>query len=127
MVKSMGDILESLKSNTLLPEIKANTDPEEEENEGEEEATEPTSEEVIKSFRNTHEIGKKFYSLQKLIAKGTVGEAGITPLYSSKKNVIAFKQTYLGNDGGEGVDQYYIRLGYFLRICSKSFNSPSRW
>ena len=120
MVKSMGDILESLKSNTLLPEIKANTDPEEEENEGEEEATEPTSEEVIKSFRNTHEIGKKFYSLQKLIAKGTVGEAGITPLYSSKKNVIAFKQTYLGNDGGEGVDQYYIRLGYFLRFVQKA-------
>ena len=120
MVKSMGDILESLKSNTLLPEIKANTDPEEEENEGEEEATEPTSEEVIKSFRNTHEIGKKFYSLQKLIAKGTVGEAGITPLYSSKKNVIAFKQTYLGNDGGEGVDQYYVRLGYFLRFVQKA-------
>jgi putative chitinase len=119
MVKSMGDILESLKSNTLLPEIKSNNDPDEDNN-SEEEATEPTSEEVIKSFRNTHEIGKKFYSLQKLIAKGTVGEAGITPLLSNKNNVIAFKQTYQGDDGGEGVDQYYIRLGYFLRFIQKS-------
>jgi hypothetical protein len=119
MVKSMGDILESLKSNTLLPEIKSNNDPDEDNN-SEEELIEPTSEEVIKSFRNTHEIGKKFYSLQKLIAKGTVGEAGITPLLSKKNNVIAFKQTYQGDDGGEGVDQYYIRLGYFLRFIQKS-------
>jgi predicted chitinase len=120
MIKSMGDILESLKTNTLLPEIKANTDTEEEKTEDEEEATEPTSEEVIKSFKNTHEIGKKFYALQQKLAPLTAGDGGISTLVSSQNNVVAFKQTYQGADEGEGVDQYYIRLGYFLRFVQKA-------
>ena len=120
MIKSMGDIIESLKTNTLLPEIQAKIDIEEEKTEDEEEATEPTSEEVIKSFKNTHEIGKKFYALQQQLAPLIAGNGGISTLYSTQKNIVAFKQTYLGNDGGEGVDQYYIRLGYFLRFVQKS-------
>lgn len=120
MIKSMGDILESLKTNTLLPEIKTNTDTEEEKTEEEEAATEPTSEEVIKSFKNTHEIGKKFYALQQKLAPLTAGDGGISTLVSSQNNVVAFKQTYQGADEGEGVDQYYIRLGYFLRFVQKA-------
>jgi hypothetical protein len=120
MIKSMGDILESLKTNTLLPSIKTNTDTEEEKAEEEEEPTEPTSEEVIKSFKNTHEIGKKFYSLQQKLAPLAAGDSGISVLTSAQNNVVAFKQTYQGVDEGEGVDQYYVRLGYFLRFVQKS-------
>jgi hypothetical protein len=120
MIKSMGDILESLKTNTLLPEIKANTDTEEEKTEEEEEPTEPTSEEVIKSFKNTHEIGKKFYALQQKLAPLTAGDGGISTLTSTQNNVVAFKQTYQGVDEGDGVDQYYVRLGYFLRFVQKA-------
>jgi len=120
MIKSMGDIIESLKTNTLLPEIQANTDTEEEKTEEEEEATEPTSEEVIKSFKNTHEIGKKFYALQQKLAPLAAGDGGISILKSAQNNVVAFKQTYQGADEGEGVDQYYIRLGYFLRFVQKA-------
>ena len=120
MIKSMGDIIESLKTNTLLPEIKTNTDTEEEETTEEEEPTEPTSEEVIKSFKNTHEIGKKFYALQQKLAPLAAGDGGISTLTSTQNNVVAFKQTYQGVDEGEGVDQYYVRLGYFLRFVQKA-------
>lgn len=120
MIKSMGDILESLKTNTLLPEIQTNDESEEEDVSEEEEATEPTSEEVIKSFKNTHEVGKKFYQIQQKLAPLSSGDGGISKLLSTQNTVVAFKQTYQGADEGEGVDQYYIRLGYFLKFVQKA-------
>ncbi len=125
-LRSIGDVIESLKTNVLLPggtpitndpNIKSNPN--------------PTPEETIKAFANTHEIGKKFYELQQSLKTSTppiggVGagitiaspeidlekqkeqlRAGISPTFD--RNVDVFEQQYEGNS-----PQYYIRLGYFL-------------
>ena len=123
-LRSLGDVIESLKTNALLPGgPSANTTgttgtsgtsgtagtaagP----------PPEPSPEEVIKSFANVHEIGKKFYNLQqKLQPLGATG-AGISRLTGDTSgDIVAFRQQYEGSPA-----QYYIRLGYFLEFIQNT-------
>ena len=121
ILRSIGDVIESLKTNILLPGGNPVTnDPNTPSNPN------PTAEDVIKSFANTHEIGKKFYNLQKQLEPLGEGDGGISKLTASATDtdVVAFKQQYTGNSS-----QYYIRLGYFLDFLPSTVlpyvNKPS--
>ena len=114
IIRSMGDIIESLKSNILLPdsapvlEVSGSTP-----NPAPVTPPEPTSESVIASFKDAHSIGKMFYDKQQKLASLAVGVNGISRLYNEKSDgskIYNFiKQQYTGGD-----TQYYIRLGYFI-------------
>jgi len=121
IIKSMGDIIESLKTNILLPgTVEVAVDPP-----VEEENPEPTPEDVIKSFANAHEIGKWFYKNQQILAPLGPGNDGISTstttdnYYSGyddgRKSVAFIKQVF----EGEGSTQYYVKFGYFLAFLSK--------
>jgi len=120
---SMGDVIESLKTNTLLPGGSTNK----------EESTaptgstppSPTAESVIKDFANTHEIGKMFYENQQKLAPLGTGVDGIATIiesnleYSGKEagdSVSFFKQVYEGKGG----TQYYVKFGWFLKWIEKN-------
>jgi len=119
-LRSMGDVIESLKSNVLLPDssiptTKADTT---EETTSTETTTPPapTAEEVIKDFANAHQIGKYFYEKQQEISKLTEDSSGISIYPDENKVVNFFKQKY----ADEGGTQYYIRLGHFLEWIQKN-------
>lgn len=71
----------------------------------------PTSEEVIKAFSLSHQIGKYFYQQQLILSKlPRNNNSGISfDPSTSPKNF--FKQVY---EGDSNVNQFYIRLGHFL-------------
>ena len=120
ILRSMGDVIESLKSNVLLPDSSVTTaQPTSEETAATTPATPPpapTSEEVIKDFANAHQIGKYFYEKQQEIAKLTEDSSGISVYPDENKVVNFFKQKY----ADEGGTQYYIRLGHFLEWIQKN-------
>jgi len=120
---SMGDVIESLKTNTLLPGGSTNKD----------ESTAPTgstppaptAESVIKDFANTHDIGKMFYENQQKLAPLGTGVDGIATItesnleYSGREagdSVSFFKQVYEGKGG----TQYYVKFGWFLKWIEKN-------
>jgi hypothetical protein len=124
ILRSMGDVIESLKTNILLPGTTINT------NSGD---TQPSDKpiEVIKSFSEIHSIGKEFYRLQQKLPSANTQGGGIFRILakSQDKNnmafednsidpnsVIAFSQIYSGEGGGT---HYYIRLGYFLKFLER--------
>ena len=104
ILRSMGDVIESLKSNILLPG-KVSTETKKKKNEGED--LNPTTEDIIASFKDAHSIGRLFYENQLLLEGQTPNEDKST-FYSNNKDF--FSQQYEG-----GQTQYYIRLGYFLK------------
>jgi predicted chitinase len=116
ILRSMGDVIESLKTNTLLPGAAIDTAPsgsgEETEDSGEETPPEPTSEDVIKDFANTHEVGKFFYKLQQKMASLSADSSGLSALTTPGGKISCLKQKY----EDEGGTQYYIRLGRFLNF-----------
>jgi hypothetical protein len=120
---SMGDVIESLKTNALLPggsldtstptPVTGSTPPS------------PTPESVIKDFANIHEIGKMFYQKQQQLAPLTPGNEGISVLITSDleysgrdsgDSVSFFKQVYQD----KGATQYYVKLGWFLKWIEKN-------
>ena len=104
ILRSMGDVIESLKSNILLPG-KVSTETKKKKNEGED--LNPTTEDIIASFKDAHSIGRLFYENQLLLEGQTPNEDKST-FYNNNKDF--FSQQYEG-----GQTQYYIRLGYFLK------------
>ncbi len=129
-LRSMGDVIESLKTNILLPgavEVKAaeNTQEATPPPSGSEAPPEPTPEEVIKSFANAHEIGKYFYELQQKVSSATDSGNGISFLTSttpaetgyddSTEGKIFARQIYEGEIG----TQYYIKFAHFLWFLEK--------
>jgi hypothetical protein len=111
ILRSLGDIIESLKSNTLLPgkiEVKEETNSPT--------PPEPTPENVIKSFKDTHEIGKELYRLQQILQPLGGFSNGMATAYLGEQgtdsyDVVAFRQNYQN-----GPTQYYVRLGYLLEF-----------
>mgnify|MGYP000995659263 CR=1 FL=1 len=120
---SMGDVIESLKTNALLPggsldtstttPVSGSTPPA------------PTPESVIKDFANVHEIGKMFYEKQQILAPLASGKEGISVItesnleYSGRDSgdsVSFFKQIYQD----KGATQYYVKLGWFLKWIEKN-------
>jgi len=126
---SMGDVIESLKTNALLPGGSLNTTEPTATNGSNGTAggtpPAPTPESVIKDFANVHEIGRMFYQKQQLLAPLKPGNEGISVLttsdleYSGKDSgdsVSFFKQVYQD----KGATQYYVKLGWFLKWIEKN-------
>jgi hypothetical protein len=116
-LRSMGDVIESLKTNTLLPGEAVDTSTSgsaegETETSEEGEEPEPTAEDVIKDFANTHEVGKFFYKTQQKMAPLGTNSSGMSYLSAGDGTVSFLKQKY----EDEGGTQYYIRLGRFLKF-----------
>jgi hypothetical protein len=114
-LRSMGDVIESLKSNILLPKTTSpspNTNP----------TTNPTEEtDPFKIFAEQHEIGK-FFNLSKERLDESGSNATITSIdpkqtgYSDdRKSVTFYKKYYVG-----GATQYYIKLARFLSFLEEN-------
>jgi hypothetical protein len=102
---SLGDVIESLKTNILLPGTSTNNiniTP-----------TPPvsTSDKVIKEFSNTNEIAKDFYIAQQKLIKTTTFANGVQIL-KEKDTVDYFAQHYNGTTDV----QYYVRFGRLLEL-----------
>ena len=127
-IRSMGDVIESLKTNILLPSpsvgigvlpSSANTNPPtlnlntpalqstSTQVQIPLRAPSPQSQEVIKSFANTHEIGKEFYRLQQILQSNN-------KILGNDNNVEAFRQEFTNYK-----DIYYIRFGYLLKFIEQ--------
>lgn len=118
---SMGDVIESLKTNALLPLGSTNTPTTPITGS----APSPTPETVIKDFANVHNVGKMFYEKQQILAPLGGGLDGISVINESDleynggdstSNVSFFKQVYEGN----GIIQYYVKFGWFLKWIEKN-------
>jgi hypothetical protein len=112
-LRSMGDVIESLKSNILLPGGTVN-------NELSQEPT-PKQEDPIKAFADAHEIGRQFYTAQQFLATKSSPNLSATLTTTDnessgyddgRSSVIYYKQTY----EGEGGQQYYVKFSHFLYI-----------
>jgi len=134
ILRSMGDVIESLKTNSLLP-LGGNTPPtpvtgsevtpQPNETTGEETPPEPTPEDIIRDFANTHEIGKFFNSKMQAMSNASSNLSGLSVLAGGDGKINFIKQTY--PDGGN--TQYYVRLERFLYFLKTTLipyvNSPS--
>ena len=123
ILRSMGDVIESLKANVLLPDG-ASTDPNTPPSGSETppvEDTDPTddAEQVIVSFKDAHSIGKMLYDKMSRFSKlgsSSTGESSLTSTLSNGTTYTSFiRQKYTG-----GPTQYYINFGYFLRWIEKN-------
>lgn len=122
-IRSIGDVIESLKINTLLKDVDIKADGEEEET-----SEEPT----IESYKDKHQIGKLLYNAKRALAAEPISPGGSKAISTSDKILTEFpgallkdiegikgkkhflQQNYLG-----GEPQYYIRLGSFLAFLEQ--------
>jgi hypothetical protein len=112
-VRTIGDVIESLKINTLSGYIKAKPVIQPKTPQPtEEEATppDPTVEEAIADFANSSDIGRMLYNIQKQLEPLGPGSSGASTL-AIGNDVVAIKQVYKGE---KDTNQYYIKFGYFL-------------
>jgi hypothetical protein len=108
-LRSVGDVIESLKANLLLPGGSLNipgdqVTPEDPEN--------PTPNKLIEAFANTNEITKFFFTIQQTLKNEPVATNGMA-VAKTDGIVDAVKQKYNGHG-----DEYYIRFGYFLNFLA---------
>ena len=113
-VRTIGDVIESLKINTLSGYIKADPIIQPKTPQSTEEGATPpdptTTEEAIADFANSSDIGRILYNIQKQLEPLGAGSTGASTL-SINNDVVAVKQVYKGE---KDTNQYYIRFGYFL-------------
>jgi hypothetical protein len=112
-VRTIGDVIESLKINTLSGYIKAKPVIQPKTPQPTEEGAtppDPTVEEAIADFANSSDIGRMLYNIQKQLEPLGPGSSGASTL-AIGDDVVAVKQVYKGE---KDTNQYYIRFGYFL-------------
>lgn len=111
-VRTIGDIIESLKMNTLSGYIVSKTkiDPKKDE------STPPaeTSIDIIQSYAYTHDIGVLFNNIINDLQSNPKKTNDIT---INENDVVAVKINFEGNSKGSS---YYIRFGYFLQLLEKN-------
>jgi hypothetical protein len=127
ILRSIGDVIESLKTNILLPKDaipskSSTTQPTTtttEENQ-EEPNPEQTLSEFIVSYKDKHSIGKFFYNNTIALDKQKVSNYG--SIFLKNKGVSFIKQQYKDgqNSGKNGITQYYIRFERFLRYIEEN-------
>ena len=114
-VRTIGDVIESLKVNTLSGNINVEPQvPPETPQPTAEGATPPeqTSEEAIADFANSSDVGRMLYEIQKqLEPKSPEPDGNGASILSNGNDVYAIKQVYKGE---KNKNEYYIRFGYFL-------------
>jgi hypothetical protein len=128
ILRSIGDVIESLKTNILLPKdaipSKSSTTPPTttttEENQ-EEPNPEQTLSEFIVSYKDKHSIGKFFYNNTIALDKQKVNP-DYGSIFLKNKGVSFIKQQYKDgqNSGKNGITQYYIRFERFLRYIEEN-------
>jgi hypothetical protein len=128
VLRSIGDVIESLKTNILLPKdasstqssTKPKTTPTSTEN-NEEPNIENTQLESIVSYKDKHSIGKFFYNNTVALDKQQINK-GYGSCFLKNKGVSFIKQQYKDgqNSGKNGVTQYYIRFERFLRFIEET-------
>ena len=109
-VRSIGDVIESLKINTLSGNIKLTNTP------SKSNSTNPTSEDPVPNFAKSTDIGAILYNIQNELKGLGTDSRGESWLYDPKTKITqAIRQTYRGSK-----EQYFIRLGYFLEILQNN-------
>jgi hypothetical protein len=109
-VRSIGDVIESLKMNALSGYIVPVKQPEVEKPS---EETTANSNNIIQSNAYTSDIGVLFYNIMnELQSKDTK----TNDLTNDEKDIVAAKINFNGNSKGES---YYIRFGYFLHLLEE--------
>ncbi len=122
IIRSIGDVIESLKTNVLVSD--ANKKPKA----GEEETEETTAEETqetptIESYADKHQIGRLLFNAKTALAASSNVVGGCRAIYSNLfKDVPAIKgkKHFLQQDYTGGESQYYIRLGSLLAFIENS-------
>jgi len=111
-VRTIGDIIESLKVNILTGNIKLQITP------PKSTSTTPTEQNPVANFANSSDIGTMMYNIQLDLDKKSDSNTptGVSVLKFTKITQ-AIKQTY---DETKNGNQYYIRLGWFLEILQNS-------
>jgi len=110
IIRSIGDVIESLKANVLVKDITTPT---------EEQANQTGEVPPIEAFKDKHQIGRLFFDAQKILAASTTTKGGCASLETDLLKDIPeiaglkhfLKQDYAGKTKSS---QYYIRLGSFL-------------
>jgi hypothetical protein len=120
-LRSLGDVIESLKTNILLPGGTVSTETPNAQAPGaaatntpnQTTPPAPTPDQVIKEFANKNEIAKDFYRIQQSLKNKQVDSFGVATAtaYSTTINIDYFKQNYQN-----GPSQYYVRFGRFLEF-----------
>lgn len=118
-VRTIGDVIESLKINTLSGNISAKPIIQPKTPQPIEEGATPpeqTVEEAIADFANSSDVGRMLYNIQKQLEPLGPGSNGSSTL-AIGNDVVAIKQVYKGE---KDTNQYYIRFGYFLEEFRKN-------
>lgn len=121
---SLGDVIESLKTNILLPGSSTSNNV----NDVKDKNAAPTPDMVIKEFANSNEIAKDFFKAQQSLIKANVLSNGTAFIggqaNDSTQSVDYFAQHY---NGTKDV-QYYVRFGRLLELIQQkiilSVNDP---
>ena len=111
-VRTIGDIIESLKMNTLSGYIVSKTKIDPKKDEGTPPAE--TSIDIIQSYAYTHDIGVLFNNIINDLQSNPKKTNDIT---INENDVVAVKINFEGNSKGSS---YYIRFGYFLQLLEKN-------
>jgi hypothetical protein len=106
---SLGDVIESLKTNVLLGNTYANNS-----------APQQNTGSAVVAFKDSHEIASYFYAQQSELASFPTGSGnhfGVLkmPNPNDTNDTIFFRQEFQNSKF-----QYYIRLGYFLEWIEKN-------
>ncbi len=117
IIRSIGDVIESLKTNVLVDDArikpKSNEEAEEEADTAEETQEVPT----IESYADKHQIGKLLFNAKNALAISPNSVGGCRAIYSNlfkKIPQVKGKKHFLQQDYTGGESQYYIRLGSLL-------------
>ena len=118
---SLGDVIESLKTNILLPGSSTSNNV----NNTENKTPATTPDMVIKEYANANEIAKDFFDAQQKLVKATVYANGVSFISKDQNNLADyFSQHY---NGTKDV-QYYVRFGRLLELIQQkiilSVNDP---
>ena len=116
IIRSIGDVIESLKTNVLVSDSNAKPNSEEE---AEEETTAGETQETptVESYADKHQIGRLLFNAKTALASSSNVVGGCRAISSNLfKGVPAVqgKKHFLQQDYTGGESQYYIRLGSLL-------------
>ena len=114
-VRTIGDIIESLKINAINGSVNVDLSEVERVALGSADATDLKPQKKIANYAFSSDIGKLFYQVQKAVEQGTQVPGFGAYYITDRKDAndrIAVKQVYQDDKPNE----YYIQFGYFLKL-----------
>ena len=114
IIRSVGDVIESLKTNVLVSDANIAASSEES---AESTAAETQETPTIESYADKHQIGRLLYNAKQALATSTTSVGGCRSIISNLfKDIpkVSGKKHFLQQDYNGGESQYYIRLGSLL-------------